>query len=394
MPSDPPFTPPPHPRWSGDPGPVADPEADAGPIRPRSIEVLDAAGASATARPTRPRYGLAVVLFLLSLFTTTTLGAVWSLMTRTDEITDAVPLLTPGTVAAVWRHPEVLAQGLAFSLAALFILLCHEMGHYLTSRHYGLPTTPPFFLPAPIALGTFGAFIRIRGPIRGKRQLFDIGIAGPLAGFVALLPFLIYGVAHSRPAALSAVIVPENAVALGLYLPGKCLAIELVTRLFHGPLPPGTVLDLHPFALAAWFGLLATAINLLPLGQLDGGHILYAVAGRAQRRLALPLWIALGLAGLFWIGWLLWCAIVLVMGLRHPPVSDESEPLDLRRKVLAGVALLILRAGLHAGADLRGDPRLFATERRHQAGDPGSSARPAGLSPPARTRAERSPGRR
>jgi len=303
--------------------------------------VLDAAGEPAAPPPSRQRYGLAVALFLLSLFTTTTLGAVWLLMTRTDEITEAVPLLTPATVAAVWRSPEVLAQGLAFSLAALFILLCHEMGHYLTSRRYGLPTTPPFFLPAPIAVGTFGAFIRIRAPIRGKRQLFDIGIAGPLAGFAALLPFLFYGLAHSRPAALSTVASPAN-TKLILLLPGKCLAFELVTRLFHGPLPAGTVLDLHPFALAAWFGLLATAINLLPLGQLDGGHILYAVAGRGQRRLALPLWIALGLAGVYWTGWLLWCAIVLIMGLHHPPVSDESEPLNAGRKALAWVALAML----------------------------------------------------
>ena len=311
-----------------------------GPIRPRRMEVLDPAGQPAAPPPARQRFGLAAVLFLLSLFTTTTLGAVCLLMTRTDEITESVPLLTPATVAAVWRRPDVLLQGVAFSLAVLFILLCHELGHYLTSRHYGLPTTPPFFLPAPIAVGTFGAFIRIRAPIRDKRQLFDIGIAGPLAGFAALLPFLFYGLAHSRPAALAAVASPAN-TQLILLLPGKSLAIELVSRLFHGPLPAGTVLDLHPFALAAWFGLLATAINLLPLGQLDGGHILYAVAGRVQRRLALPLWIALGLAGFYSTGWLLWCVIVLIMGLRHPPLTDESEPLDLGRKVLAGVALVI-----------------------------------------------------
>jgi membrane-associated protease RseP (regulator of RpoE activity) len=305
------------------------------------MEVLPPLGQPAAPPPSGRRWGLAVVLFLVSLLTTTTLGAVWLVMTRTDEVTDAVPLLTPATVAAVWRHPDVLANGLAFSFASLFILLCHELGHYLTARRYGLPTTPPFFLPAPLALGTFGAFIRIRAAIRDKRQLFDIGVAGPLAGFVALVPFLLYGVAHSRPAAMNAVTAPAG-VPLLLLTPGKCLAIELATRLFHGPLPPGTVLDLHPFALAAWFGLLATSINLLPLGQLDGGHILYAVAGAAQRKLALPLWIALGLAGLYWSGWLLWCAIVLVMGLRHPPVRDESVPLDRRRRALAWVALAIL----------------------------------------------------
>ena len=301
----------------------------AGPIRPRAIEVLTP---PAGRRRPRRRAGATAspsCSSSLSLFTTTTLGAVWLVMTRTDEITDAVPLLTPATVAAVWRHPDVLAQGLAFSLAALFILLCHELGHYLTSRHYGLPTTPPFFLPAPIA----ARHLRRLHPHPGGRSATSASSStsaspGRWPASSPSLPFLLYGVAHSRPAALGRGGRRRPNTPLLLLLPGKCLAIELATRLFHGPLPAGTVLDLHPFALAAWFGLLATAINLLPLGQLDGGHILYAVAGRGQRRLALPLWIALGLAGIYWTGWLLWCAIVLVMGLRHPPVSDESEPLD------------------------------------------------------------------
>ncbi len=127
-----------------------------------------------------------------------------------------------------------------------------------------------------------------------------------------------------------------------LLVPGQCLAMELATRLFHGPLADGMVLRLHPFALAAWFGLLATAINLLPLGQLDGGHILYAAAGRWQRRLALPLWLALALAGVLWGGWVLWCVVIFAMGLYHPPVIDEATPLDNRRRALAGAAALIL----------------------------------------------------
>jgi membrane-associated protease RseP (regulator of RpoE activity) len=122
---------------------------------------------------------------------------------------------------------------------------------------------------------------------------------------------------------------------------GHCLAIELVTRLFHGPLAPGTILNLHPTAIAAWLGLFATALNLLPLGQLDGGHILYAALGRAQRRVALPLWLGLALLGYLWPGWLLWCLIVLVIGLFHPPVYDESEPLDGKRRALAWVALVL-----------------------------------------------------
>jgi membrane-associated protease RseP (regulator of RpoE activity) len=248
---------------------------------------------------------------------------------------DSLPLITPRLVAAVWGDAETLRLGLSFSLPVLIILLFHELGHYLACRHYRLPSTPPYFLPLPAMLGTLGAFIRIRAPMRSKRELFDVGVAGPLAGFVALLPFLLYGMAHSPPA-------PAAAGAALRLVPGECLAMALASRAFHGPLPAGEALQLHPFALAAWFGLLATAINLLPLGQLDGGHILYAVAGRWQRRLAVPLWAALALAGMLWGGWVLWCVVIFAIGLYHPPVIDEATPLDRRRLVLAAVALLVL----------------------------------------------------
>jgi membrane-associated protease RseP (regulator of RpoE activity) len=217
------------------------------------------------------------------------------------------------------------------------------MGHYVACRRYGLPCTLPYFLPVPLTFGTFGAFIKIKAPIRSKRQLFDVGIAGPIAGFVALVPFLLYGIARSHPAPLAQAAELGNTAegTLVVLLPGRCLALDLVTRLFHGRLGEGMVLDLHPMALAAWLGLLATAINLLPLGQLDGGHILYSATGRVQRQLALPLWIALAVLGFFWIGWFLWCFIVMLIGLYHPPVHDESEPLDPRRRVLAWLGLLL-----------------------------------------------------
>jgi hypothetical protein len=277
------------------------------------------------------RYGRALLCFALTFLTTTTLGpAMYAASRNAADLT----LLTPGLIAAVWTHPGVLATGLAFSLPALAILLCHEMGHYVACRIYGIPCTPPYFLPVPINFGTFGAFIRIKAPIHSKRQLFDVGIAGPLAGFAALVPFLLYGIAKSRPLA-----APARGEEI-LYL-GHCLAIELASRAFHGPLAPGMVLNLHPVAMAAWLGLFATSLNLLPLGQLDGGHILYAALGRLQRRAALPLWLGLALLGFYWPGWLLWCVIVLVIGLRHPPVADESEPLDAKRRALAIVALLL-----------------------------------------------------
>lgn len=293
----------------------------------------------AAPRPDRPRYGRALVLFALTFLSTTTLSPVMYMLSRTDVTTGLATefgaVLTPGVIAAVWGNPELLRIGLSFSIPALLILFAHEMGHYVACRLYRIPCTPPYFLPVPLNFGTFGAFIRIKAPIYSKRQLFDVGIAGPIAGFVALLPFLFYGIAKSRPAPLAG----QGGDLLQL---GHCLAIELAARFFHGPLGKGMTLNLHPMALAAWLGLLATSINLLPLGQLDGGHILYAATGRFQRRLALPIWLVLALLGFYWPGWWLWCVIVLVIRLYHPPVFDESIPLDGKRRVLAWLALALL----------------------------------------------------
>jgi membrane-associated protease RseP (regulator of RpoE activity) len=271
----------------------------------------------------------------------TTIGPVLLFATRSDARIDLYPALLPSTVAAVWHDPQLLAAGMQISLTLLGILFAHEMGHYLTCRRYGISATVPYFLPFPLGFGTLGAFIRIRSPIRDKRELFDVGVAGPLAGFVALLPFLFYGVAHSRVGRFVAIADPRHQHPV-LLLPGRCLAIELATRLFHGRLLPGQTLDLHPIAFAAWFGLFATALNLLPLSQLDGGHILYAALGSWQRRLAKPLWAVLAAAGFLWPGWWLWCGIVLVLRLRHPPVDDEDRPLDPRRQWIAALALLLL----------------------------------------------------
>jgi membrane-associated protease RseP (regulator of RpoE activity) len=295
--------------------------------------------------PPRPRWALAGTLLFLTFLTTTTLGAHWSLASRTDVMSPlpvgrAGVAITPATLRMVWGDRDLLLTGLSFSLPVLLILLCHELGHYLTCRRYGIDATLPYFVPSPVALGTFGAFIRIRSPIRDKRELFDVGVAGPFAGVVALLPFLLYGIAQSPVAPIEVASGPDWQGAV-LLKPGASLGLELATRALHGPLPPGHALDLHPFALAAWVGMLATALNLLPLGQLDGGHLLYAVLGRHHRKVARALWVALLVAGFFWHGWLLWALIVLVLGLRHPPVWDERERLDAPRMALAALALLL-----------------------------------------------------
>ncbi len=290
----------------------------------------------------RPRYLLASVLLALTFFSSTTVGAVFWVSTQTGVSTSLAPLLTPRMIATVWQSPELLRAGLTFSIPLLLILFAHEMGHFLMCRRYRLPASAPFFLPAPFGLGTLGAFIRIRAPLRHKNELLDVGAAGPIAGFIVLLPLLFYGIWRSSPGRLL-LESPEQGAAI-LYSPGDSLIVRWVTSLFHGELPADAVLNLHPVALAAWAGLLATSINLLPIGQLDGGHILYAAAGRRQRLAALPVWLLMVAGGFRWPGWWLLAVLVLLFGLRHPPVRDESVGLDGRRMAIALLSLVIFFA--------------------------------------------------
>jgi membrane-associated protease RseP (regulator of RpoE activity) len=278
------------------------------------------------------------------------LGGLFALLSRLDVVwspsspvlreLDLPLLLHPETIRLVWTDPQLLGWGLRFALATIFILVSHELGHWFACRRYGLRATPPYFLPAPVGLGTFGAFIRIRTPLRGKKELFDVGIAGPIAGFVALLPVLAVGMARSVPLDLNGLANVRSGMVLAF--PGENLLWRLSSLAFHGPLGEGVMLNPHPFLLAAWVGMLATALNLLPLAQLDGGHILYALLGRRQRRLVWPLWLALVALGFWSPGWWLWAVIVLLLGLRHPPVFDEETPLDRRRRLLAWLALALL----------------------------------------------------
>jgi membrane-associated protease RseP (regulator of RpoE activity) len=190
----------------------------------------------------------------------------------------------------------------------------------------------PYFLPSPMLFGTFGAFIRIRSPIYSRKSLFDIGIAGPLAGFVVLLPFLIAGVCMSR-------VVPGIATR-GPFVFGTPVALRLIEWMrFPHASPAG--ISLHPMAMAAWAGLLATAFNLLPMGQLDGGHILYAVFGqRGHRIISTSVIAALALLGFLYWPWWFWGAVMFFLGRRHPLVYD-STPVSRTRVMLSAVALLI-----------------------------------------------------
>jgi membrane-associated protease RseP (regulator of RpoE activity) len=230
------------------------------------------------------------------------------------------------------------SDGLKLAGALLSILMAHEMGHYVACRYYRVDATLPFFIPAPLInslVGTLGALIRIRGPIPHRRALFDIGIAGPLAGFAVCLPVLWLGVGEAR-------LLPPEPELGGLPLGGPLLFQWAVLAL-RGATPDGLTLDLGPLGLAAWFGLLVTALNMIPVSQLDGGHVAYAlVPGRAV--LISRLGIAACLAFLYFRPfWLVWTLLLLVLGRRpHPPTLDDRAPLGAARVAIGILGFIVL----------------------------------------------------
>jgi len=232
-------------------------------------------------------------------------------------------------------NPVNILSGLPFSLGIILILGSHELAHYLTARHLGVDATPPYFLPVPHPMtGTMGAFIKIRSPVPSRSALIKVGVAGPLAGFVVAIPVTIIGLALSRVR-----FVPAEA---GLLRLGSPLIFELISRIFHGTPPAGSDVVLHPLAFAGWLGMFVTALNLLPVGQLDGGHIAYALLGRRYRVFSYFIIAVLLLMGFFWLGWPFWAFLTTVLGLRHPPPLDDITGLDRTDIILALLALLVL----------------------------------------------------
>lgn len=284
----------------------------------------------AVERRTKRRYWLNILLFAMTLFTTTTVGA-----RMAHNFDNNLPAFTDDDFSAMARlfdRPSELSRGLPFSLTLMTILMAHEMGHYVACHYYRINATLPFFLPAPTLIGTLGAFIRIRSPIYTRKALFDVGIAGPLAGFVVLLPALAIGMAYSR-------IIPGIAGRGDLVFGAPVLQRLMETALFPGI--SASDISLHPIARAAWVGMLATALNLLPIGQLDGGHILYSFAGRYHKSLSLMFVVALVPIGLFYsYSWLVWAAVLFILGMRHPSIQDPAE-LGSGRGKLGVLALLI-----------------------------------------------------
>ncbi len=278
----------------------------------------------------RRRLWLHLLLFAVSVFTTTFVGA---------RIAENFASNRPAFVVEedldayveIWREPRRMASGLWFSIPLLVILLAHEFGHYLACVVYRLDASLPYFLPAPTFIGTMGAFIRIRSPIFTRRELFDVGIAGPLAGLVFVVPALGIGLALSK-------VIPGIAGQGDLVF-----GIPLLLRAIEGLVFPGVPVDdiyLHPMARAAWVGIFATALNLLPFGQLDGGHILYAVASDRFRVLVRVFLVVLVLMGRLYWPWWAWAALLFFFGLKHPPIFDPV-PLNRERRWLAILALAL-----------------------------------------------------
>jgi membrane-associated protease RseP (regulator of RpoE activity) len=292
--------------------------------------------------PTRDRPWLHLVLLLLTIASTTFVGGCHYL--SFDQAFDSVPPMNDvdgrSFILNIFSQPSFYLNGLWYSLTVLGILGCHEMGHYVACLRYGVDATRPYFLPAPLPLtGTLGAFIRIRSRIPSKVALFDIGIAGPIAGFVVAVPALFIGLSLS-----DVVRLPEDQSQLMSL--GEPLLFRFASWLVFGTVDEGYSINMHPMAFAAWFGLLATALNLFPIAQLDGGHISYAVLGHRSLWITLAMVVvAIGLTFLSssWIAWTVMLVVMLVVvGPRHPPTMDDYTPLDATRLWLALFALVML----------------------------------------------------
>ncbi|MEO0293094.1 MAG: site-2 protease family protein [candidate division WOR-3 bacterium] len=227
-----------------------------------------------------------------------------------------------------------IIKGIPFSLSIMLIIGSHELGHYLLARKNNVDASLPYFIPAPHLIGTFGAIIKMRSPIKDRNSLIEIGAGGPIIGFIVSTIVLLIGLHLSEPVSISD-------YKGGLTL-GDSILIKLFTRIYFHTLPEGKDISLHPIAFAGWIGYFITALNLLPVGQLDGGHILYALINEKSKIVG---WIVFGIAILlsfFWIGWIVWAILFLVIGFKHPSPLDTISPLSKKHKIIALISFLIL----------------------------------------------------
>ncbi len=282
--------------------------------------------------PAAPRrWRLAAALFTLT-FASAVVASVWR---ELDAASVADKL------AALRADPSLLLGGLPFAIAVLGILLAHELGHLVAARRHGVDQSLPYFIPAPTLFGTLGAVILMRSQPADRRVLLWVAVAGPFAGLLVAVPVLAWGLAHSMPVTFTE--LPDQEIVLG-----NSLLFGWLARAFA---PPAELLDLHPLAIAGWVGLFVTSLNLIPAAQLDGGHIAYALLGRRQTRLSnlvlvalLALGVALGLGDggpLRGAVWIVWAALLFILGVAHPPVRDETVPLTRRHRAVGLLAFLL-----------------------------------------------------
>ncbi len=289
----------------------------------------------------RQRYWLHVLLLLATVFTTLVVGSRMEYNFQHNRPAFSLEDDDLPFFPARWAlsEPSHLLLGVPFAATLLLILMAHEMGHYLYCVYYGVNATLPFFIPAPTLIGTLGAFIRIRSPIRSRTALFDIGIAGPIAGFVVATTVLLFALPLSK------------AMPAGVAAPDITLGYPLIFRIVGEILRLGNVrggssflhgVYFHPTAIAAWVGMFATALNLLPGGQLDGGHIVFSIAPRAHKQVSrLTILALIPMALYFWAGWLIWAILLRLSGMRHPIVTEWPAVAGVRRW-LAGFAVVML----------------------------------------------------
>jgi len=297
----------------------------------------EAVAALPRARDYQIRYWLPLLLLVLTFCTTALVGSrlQYNFNHNLDAFASGDEMVPLFPVQWIWESPRQLLLGIPFSLAIMGILLSHELGHYFYCRHYRVRATLPFFIPAPTLIGTLGAFIRIGGYIESRAALFDIGIAGPIAGFVVAVPTMLAGLAMSHP--LTGSSDPDLQF-------GFPLIFQLGHSLLHHGGPGLAHYYLHPVALAGWAGMLATALNLLPGGQLDGGHLVFAVSPRLHKFLS---WGIVGalvvMAWFFWVGWIIWAILLALSGLQQPSVPRWPSIGSGRKKMaLLALAMLML----------------------------------------------------
>ena len=288
-------------------------------------------------KPTANRNSTNLILLVLTIISTWFVGIQYG---GGEELARLLPATSDlgSLFGAIFSHPDLWIKGLPYVLTLLGILGIHEMGHYVAARIHKAAVTLPYFIPLPVGLGTMGAVIRLKSPIKNRQQLFDIGVAGPLAGLTIAIPLLLIGLLTS-PVRFVGAPTPGGQE-------GNSILYLLLKLVVYGRILPGGGYDviLNAIAFPAWFGLVVTMINLLPIGQLDGGHVLYAAQPRLHRRVALVFWVVVLGLGYWWAGWYVWAGLVLVLSrgrLNHPTVLDAYRPLPASRRALAWAGLVL-----------------------------------------------------